>query len=160
VRIAAFPRGFLDLVEASREGRGLSLCSDELSPVVDLFDMYGANSQVVRTAQNNLGAGANPFFTVPTGKMWRVIAGSINCQTGATSTANAVGVYVAPPNDLTTQVHLVPGFNIAVSSVVVQPIQALGPIVLIAGTVIGVYAGAVAVTPIANLSFIVQEFNQ
>jgi len=159
VRIAAFPLGLLDLVEASRDGRALSEAADYLQVGLDATDLYGANLQAVLTAQNNLAAGGNTFFTVPVGVMWRVLAASINAQTGGAATAADVSLYVTPPNTANALVHISqPLFDLAINSVGISNLSTPEPLILVPGTVVGVYASAVSGAPAANVSMIVQAF--
>jgi hypothetical protein len=67
------PSGFLDLVGSQSQGQTPPLYSDALSPVVDLRELYLAQtlSQQCET-KAHVAFGATQDFTVPAGETWLV----------------------------------------------------------------------------------------
>lgn len=76
MEITAFARGFLALVGALEQGKGLSQGGDVLQPVVHLNDQLGLGfrSQEVQLGSTFATDTYGPLFTVPNGRIWKVIA--------------------------------------------------------------------------------------
>lgn len=100
--IGSLAKGYLGFLRAARSGVGLRESSDVIAPVIDITQNIGCDSRklVAETALTPLVNGSNPLpnlGSVPAGKVWRLLAGSVAVSTAAGSTINQAVLECRPP---------------------------------------------------------------
>jgi len=162
MRITGFAKGLFSLVDSLDMGRGLSELSDTVAGTVDLTPLLGLNRLKEDAVGNTSGPTAQPvpLFTVPTDKVWRVIAWGSTWTTGAASTVTSGGLGIRLSN-LTAAGQFVAycsdNVEMAVSSS--RALAARCPLLLPPGAILCFYATQPGVGVNVSSHIVFEEFD-
>lgn len=127
---AGFASGLLDLMGIQNFGQGFSEVNGELQVTVDATSHLGVSKQVLKTGSNAAAAvGSTLLLTVPQGKIWRLLAGSVNTSGAVGITASRVAMLLAPSSNLLGLVFLSDQVNGAAAELCESPLRFPGLIV-------------------------------
>jgi len=106
VAVATLAKGFQGLIKPGSGGVGLRTCVDGIQPVMDVRSLLGldcrrfiVNANLTPVPAGNTALGAD--WTVPLGKVWRVVGASLSVAVVLGSAINQVGL-VAEPSEQST----------------------------------------------------------
>jgi len=102
MQLTAFMRGYLALVGALEQGRGISQGADFLQPTVEIGDLLGLAQRKFVTVSISQVANVvrDPGIQVPSGRVWRLLNATCNWQTGAVPITGPVYLGLRLPDDL------------------------------------------------------------
>lgn len=159
--ILAYPAGYLDLVGAKSMGRGLSQAADFLQPVVVVNDELGLSRRLsIRQSTANTPAGLTSVYTVPQGKVDRILAGALLVTVGAATTVQGAYLALRPANFAGNIVPITDSFDLIAATTQVRTIN-FQDFLLGAGDEIVVNLQTItgAVPVISYFSLLAEEFN-
>lgn len=156
MRVSAFARALLNLVDAQVGGQGLSEMSDAIAPTIEISRMLGLPRQVQARFQTNPVAGVYAIhYTVPPGEVWLVR--SLGMQVNCGGAASQVGAHLCCARDTLNLAVLSGSVDTPINTMRAVAIQP--DLMLPSGCTIGVLAEQVVGAPVITSGIIYEAFD-
>lgn len=153
MQVTAWARGWLNLIGALEQGKGIGQASDALVPVVDVAQMLSLDRRATQRPQiSSLVSGImSTMVSVPPGEVWivRSLAHAAFSAAGQTILGQRVVYRTAPGTSITDQI-LSDSFNLAVTDYVCKAVPC--ELILRGGDQLGLTCQAIVGTPTSELS--------